>query len=246
MFSKSNLAYTKRSHARNISVYGDMVVAWFCPSMLLCDRLSGMKELKDTYDEIAQDWHIDHMNDDWWLAHIGALTSLLPAHASILDVGCGPGHKSRYFMEQGFKVTGIDFSPQMVEISRDYVPSAAFDVLDMYDIATITERFDCVYVCAALLHIPKKDCPEVIKNMSMLLNPEGLLYVSVKELRSDQEEEAVYKEHDYGYEYERFFSYFSRVEVEEYFKNAGLEIVHSDVTPSGKTNWIQVIGRRVG
>ena len=53
------------------------------------------------------------------------------------------------------------------------------------------------------------------------------------------------KESDYGYEYERFFSFYTIDELRQYFLDAGLAIVHEDVVPSGKTRWISVIGKKV-
>ncbi len=65
----------------------------------------------------------------------------------------------------------------------------------------------------------------------------------VKEKVNDVDE-AVDKENDYGYEYERFFSYFTQDELREYIKNLGLEFVWESVTHSGRRNWIQIIGRK--
>ncbi|GAI58552.1 unnamed protein product, partial [marine sediment metagenome] len=49
----------------------------------------------------------------------------------LLDVGCGTGHWSRVFADQGYEVTGIDICPEMSEVarSRDY-PGCYFEIAD--------------------------------------------------------------------------------------------------------------------
>lgn len=73
-------------------------------------------DLKDTYDKIAEDWHADHNSDDWWQEGTDAFVSLLSPGAHILNVGCGAGHKVKYLTARGFKVTGVDFSENLLAI----------------------------------------------------------------------------------------------------------------------------------
>jgi hypothetical protein len=54
----------------------------------------------------------------------------------------------------------------------------------------------------------------------------------------------VRKENDYGYEYERFFSYYSLPELEGYLKDLEMAVVWKDAKRSGKTEWIQVIAQK--
>lgn len=202
------------------------------------------EELKNTYNKIAEDWFSDHNTDTWWMEGTNQLASLLPGGATVLDIGCGAGHKSKYLSEKGFKVTGGDFSEEMVKIAQREVPDVKFQVLDLYTLGALTEKFDCVFAQAVLLHIPKKDVAEIFQNMANLLNEEGLLYVAVKEKWEGNPEEEVLTENDYGYEYQRFFSYYTVEELEGYFKQAGLEMVYKNVHKVGKTNWIQIIGKK--
>ncbi|MBY0472996.1 class I SAM-dependent methyltransferase [Patescibacteria group bacterium] len=205
-------------------------------------------DLKNTYNKIAEDWFSDHNSDTWWIEGTDHLASLLPQGASVLDIGCGAGHKSKYLSEKGFKVTGGDFSEEMVKIAKREVPGVNFQVLDLYNLAVLSEKnekFDCVFAQAVLLHIPKSDVQQIISNMGSLLNQNGLLYVAVKEIWDGNTDEETLTENDYGYEYKRFFSYYTTEELEGYFKNAGLEVVYKNVNKVGRTNWIQIIGKKV-
>lgn len=199
-------------------------------------------KLKATYDKIAEDWFLDHKKDDWWIAGTAKLGGFLPRGASILDVGCGPGFKSAYLAAKGFKVTGFDFSDEMIKIARREFPGIDFRALDMYDLDTLKETFDCVFAQAVLLHVPGEKVFGVMESLKGKLKPGGFLYVAVKAPKNDKKEGTLV-ENDYGYEYERFFSYFTEDEMKDYFKRLGFKIMLSDRTPSGKTIWVHIIGR---
>jgi 2-polyprenyl-3-methyl-5-hydroxy-6-metoxy-1,4-benzoquinol methylase len=199
--------------------------------------------LKETYNKIARDWFNDHDTDDWWVEGIEKVISLLSPGTEILDIGCGAGQKTRYLHKHGFKVTGADFSEEMIKIAREQLPGAEFRVLDLYEVDTIGKQFDCVFAQAVFLHIPKKDVLEIFKKIKTILKNGGLFYVAVKELREGSPEEHMLTENDYGYEYQRFFSYFTMLELEKFFRSAGFEIVFSSITPVGKTRWLQVIAK---
>ncbi len=203
-------------------------------------------DLKETYNRIAFDWHHDHSHDDWWKEGTDIFIQKISSGACVLDVGCGSGVKATYLMEHGCKVVGIDISDTLLEMARREVPEGDFRELSMTDLDTMEEMFDGVFAQASLLHIPKKDAGDVVKKMAGRLVPGGFLYIAVKEVREGKPDEEVKKEYDYGYEYERFFSYFTMIELERYLTDAGLEIVSTlrNQHPSGKTVWLQIIGRK--
>lgn len=53
--------------------------------------------------------------DGWWRKR---LIARLPAGVDVLDVGCGTGDLSLLAAAKGHRVTGLDFSPDMLEIAR--------------------------------------------------------------------------------------------------------------------------------
>jgi SAM-dependent methyltransferase len=200
--------------------------------------------LKSTYNKIAEDWAKDHEPDTWWIEGTKKFCSLLPSGASILDVGCGAGFKTKGLTDKGFKVKGIDFSEKMIEAAKRKYPSLDFEVIDMYDLDRMNIKFDAVFAQAVILHVPKKRIMEVLQKMKDRLNPGGLLYIAVKEVKADEPKEGIKKENDYGYDYERFFSYFNMSELEGYIKDLGMGLIWKSNTSNGRTNWLQVVGKR--
>lgn len=202
-------------------------------------------ELKETYNKIAEDWVKDHNSDAWWIEGTDYFLSQLSKGSKILDVGCGGGIKTKYISEKGYKVIGIDFSDKMIEIAKRENPELDFEVFDMFNINTIGQKFDGIFAQASLLHIPKDRAFEILEKMKNVLNNGGLLYVAVKGKRDDGLDEEIKVEDDYGYQYERFFSYFSLDELKKYFNKLNLEIIWDSGESLNNTNWIQIIGKKV-
>ena len=201
--------------------------------------------LRDTYDRIAEDWANDHKSDDWWLEGTTRFASLLPRGARVLDAGCGSGQKAKFFHERGARVLGIDFSEKLLEIARRTAPDAHFRLLDLRDVGTLADEFDGVFAQASLLHIPKAEAGAVIAGMASRLKPQGLLYIAVKAQRPGHPEEEIVTENDYGYDYERFFSYYTIDELRAHVEASGLSVVHAEVTSApSKGDWLQIIAKK--
>lgn len=197
--------------------------------------------LKDTYNRIADDWFKDHHGETWWVEGTNKFVSLLKTKSLVLDVGCGAGIKSRYLLNKGLKVVGIDFSAKMIEIAKREVPAATFYVMDIKNLGGLSEIFDGILAQAVLLHIPKVEVAAVIGGLKAKLKDGGYLYIAVKEKRPEGKEEEVLAEDDYGYKYERFFSYFTLPEIQKYLADAQMKICYENTARTGHTNWIQVI-----
>ena len=202
------------------------------------------KDLKDTYNKIAKDWVDDHVGDSWWVEGTDTFLSFLPKGSSILDAGCAGGYKAKYMTDRGFKVEGIDFSESMINEAKERFPDLNFEVFDIYNLDKYDKKFDAVFTQAVLLHIPKKRIIEVLEKIKMRLNDGGFIHVALKEIRDKKIEEEVRKESDYGYEYERFFSYYTTEELKEYLQKTGFDIISEKIVNSGRSNWINIVGKK--
>jgi len=98
--------------------------------------------------------------------------------AYILDFGCGAGRDTKYFLSRGYQVDAVDGSEQLCRIASEYtgikVRQKLFQELDE------KEKYDGIWACASILHLPKKQLREVLKNMYAALKSKGWIYASFK------------------------------------------------------------------
>src|SRR5687767_10527397 len=166
-------------------------------------------DIKETYNKIAEEWHKDHQTDDWWRNGTDKFISFLKTEDLVLDVGCGGGTKSKYLIGKGLKVVGIDIAEKMIEIAKREVPQGEFMAMNLTDADKLEYLFDGIFMQAVLLHMPKKDALPILEKMVSKLKKDGYLYIAVKEKMPNGIEEEVKVDNDYGYDYERFFSYYT-------------------------------------
>ncbi len=176
-----------------------------------------------TYNRIARRWterNIDRAPQD---ERYAAFASAVAGHAPtgrfrILDAGCGPGLDSRWFHERGFRVVGADLSAGMLAEARRRAPGVDFVQGDLRRLGFSAASFDGIWCNASLLHLPRVDVPGVLASFRRFVD-HGFLYLSVKLGEGDEVEEAAY-----GAGNPRFFTYFSRPEIELYLERAGFEV----------------------
>lgn len=72
---------------------------------------------------------------------------------SLLDVGCGPGYVSAAAAERGAKPIGLDFSSEMIAISKQRWPNIQFREGDAQNLPFDDKTFDRVVANFALLHV---------------------------------------------------------------------------------------------
>lgn len=103
---------------------------------------------------------------------------LLPKRAHILDVGCGSGRDSRYFIKQGFQVTAFDASARIAALAENEV-GQAIAVQRVQDIH-YQSQFHGIWASASLLHVSTRELPDVFRRLSQALKPNGVVYCSFK------------------------------------------------------------------
>jgi SAM-dependent methyltransferase len=133
------------------------------------------------YDVFADEF-LDHARDGFYNAHYDrpACLDLLGdvAGRSVLDVACGPGLYAEELVARGARVTGLDNSPRMVELSQDRVPSAEFRVHDLADPLDWMpdSSVDLVLFALALEYID--DRTSALRELRRVLRPDGALVLS--------------------------------------------------------------------
>lgn len=128
--------------------------------------------------------------DQWYETAAGQVYDILekravqrmiaPARAgdALLEVGSGTGWWSRFFSALGYRVTGAEISPAMVEIARNkHIPNAKFDVADAHRLPFPDHSFA---VSAAITAIEFTREPQVtIREMARCTKRDGQLILGV-------------------------------------------------------------------
>lgn len=108
-----------------------------------------------------------------------AIKDMVPAGASILDVGCGNGIISRAVGAMGYTVTGIDVSPETISnaISSNTLPNVNFKVVDAGELKPEPGKYDAIICSEVLEHLQNpSSLLDIIKKS---LKNEGILIVTV-------------------------------------------------------------------
>ena len=102
----------------------------------------------------------------------------------ILDVGCGSGRDANYFAKQGYEVTAIDASAELIQWARQHHMSSRITWVHL-DFSSIEKqawenKFTGIWACASLLHVPFLELPCIIESLLETLTDDGVMYLSFK------------------------------------------------------------------
>ena len=127
------------------------------------------------YDLIATEFA--NMRESFYLEqkYLDLLMSYLEPNAHILDIGCGSGHPiAAYLIEQGFQVTGIDGSKELLNIAKIKCPALHTIYGDIRTV-TLNQKYDALLEWWCLFHIPKQDHANMISRFATWIKPGGFL-----------------------------------------------------------------------
>jgi ubiquinone/menaquinone biosynthesis C-methylase UbiE len=102
------------------------------------------------------------------------IDSIAPGRA--LDAACGTGRHTKYLAEKGFDTTGIDCSPEMLELARVKVPEARFELGDLTAIPFASGSFDFALCALALDHTDDLRTP--VAELARVVRPGGCVIIS--------------------------------------------------------------------
>ncbi|MCM1122001.1 MAG: class I SAM-dependent methyltransferase [Eubacterium sp.] len=102
----------------------------------------------------------------------------LSKRAIILDFGCGSGRDTKAFLDQGYRVEAIDGSVELCKLATDYTGIQVRHML--FNELSETDKYDGIWACSSILHLPKAELSEVLHKMSAALKPNGVIYTSFK------------------------------------------------------------------
>ncbi|MGZ6109612.1 MAG: class I SAM-dependent methyltransferase [Gemmatimonadaceae bacterium] len=94
-----------------------------------------------------------------------------------LDVCCGQGNVSEAMKSRGCDVSGLDFSPAMLQMARQRVTGVRFLEADAQDLPFRDDEFDVVVSNFGICHVP--DQPRALLEACRVLRPGGRFAMTV-------------------------------------------------------------------
>ncbi len=133
------------------------------------------KETGAKYDKIAHWWQQQHLDSNYGLSQLRRTLGFSSDQKTALDVGCGAGGRFiRHLGAEGFDVTGLDVSANMIVLAKEQHPSHEFIHEDICSWQS-DKHFDVIVAWDSLFHLPIEQHIPVLKKLCSLLNPSAVL-----------------------------------------------------------------------
>ncbi|GAB5481471.1 MAG: hypothetical protein Pars92KO_12280 [Parasphingorhabdus sp.] len=131
--------------------------------------------LGEKYDKIAQWWNDRHNSSSYGVEQFKRAIGFAPDGGSALDVGCGAGGRFiRILQSNGYKVTGLDVSKEMIRLASQNHPEEDFIHQDINSWET-SKKFDFIVAWDSIFHLPLDMQKPVLTKLCQLLNENGVL-----------------------------------------------------------------------
>jgi cyclopropane fatty-acyl-phospholipid synthase-like methyltransferase len=136
-----------------------------------------MNNTIDYYNKNAEEFCQQTKEVDFYLLYEEFL-KYLEEGDYILDLGCGSGRDSKYFIENGYRVKAIDGSEEICKIASKYIGQKV--ECRLFSDISEKDTYDAVWACASLLHIPEKEMSGILELLYQSLKHGGIIYMSFK------------------------------------------------------------------
>ncbi len=137
------------------------------------------KIVEQGYDQLAERYAEVRTLSDGNKKYIDILAEHLPRDSCVLDLGCGPGIPITKELAKHFKIMGIDFSQNQIELARKNVPWGQFHKMDMTRMTFPPESFDGIFSYLAIIHVPRKEKAKLFADIHKILKTDGYLLIAI-------------------------------------------------------------------
>jgi ubiquinone/menaquinone biosynthesis C-methylase UbiE len=139
-------------------------------------------DIPSSYDSVAEAYaehlfgELEHKPLDRHL--LNRFCESMAGRGVVADLGCGPGHVTRYLGEAGLQVIGIDISPGMIALAAERTPSIEFRVGDMRKLDLEDASLAGIVAFYSIVHFTPGELPGVFREFRRVLCAGGLLLLA--------------------------------------------------------------------
>lgn len=209
-------------------------------------NIVGFKSLKDpkikatieVYDKFAKQYG-NYTFEHILQFQLMQFTNYLKKKAKILDIGCASGRDVEYLSEEGFNITGIDLSKNLIKEAKKKF-KGKFKHMDMAQMSFKDASFDAIWCHATLCHVKKGSAVSVLKEFYRALKKGGVVYIG---LRSGKGQGMVAFSETGNME--RFFAFYELDELVTLMKKAGFSVLKAYSEKDGYSGtWLNVFAKK--
>ncbi len=191
-----------------------------------------MKEIVEKgYNGIAVEYNSNRLTRKEVVSkYFDSVSHFFPQTGKLLDLGCGGGEPvTGYFARNGYQVTGVDISEQMIEIARKQLPQGEFIRADMTDCDFDDASFDLIVSTFAIIHIPQPEQEQLFRNIYKWLKNYGVAYLTL----GAKNEQSVIRDWK---GVTMYWSHFSPDEYRPMLRGIGFELLYEEIEdfPNGE------------
>jgi SAM-dependent methyltransferase len=96
----------------------------------------------------------------------------------VADVGCGPGHVTRWIAARHHDVVGVDLSPVMIDVARERAPELSFQVASMLDLPVGDGSWSGIVALYSIIHLTPDQLAAAFRELARTLRTGGWLLVA--------------------------------------------------------------------
>jgi SAM-dependent methyltransferase len=199
---------------------------------MISDSDLTIQTYRENFDKYASKTAVEPYGEskDW----LDLFASLLSNGARVFEIGSATGRDARYLAAKGFHVMCTDVIPEvLLLLSEQGFETAEYDFRNDPEPEWIGD-FNGVLANASLLHAPQLVFEDALKNVSLMLEPDGVFAFSLK---TGEGEEITIEKMDAP----RYFRYHSESEIRRILTGLFFEILFISHTEDGK--WLHVVAR---
>jgi len=142
-----------------------------------------MKELelktKEVYEENAEAFDKQRSKELFEKKWLDCFLSHLKEGDHVLDVGCGAGDPiAAYLIDQKIKVTGLDFSNEMMKLFKSRFPQNDYYVQDMRKL-NLDKKFNGIIAWNSFFHLTQEDQRSTFALFDKHLSKDGVVMMTV-------------------------------------------------------------------
>ena len=171
-----------------------------------------------SYNKIADQWSAER-HTSFVSELISDLASRVSPGGHILDIGCGTGRPiDSYLSEQGFQITGIDFTENLLNQAKALdLSNARFHLCDFFDYQP-DQKFDGIIAYDSFFHFPKEKQATIYSRVAHWMHP-GAYLLFTHGIKEGEITDSMYGEMFY-------YSCLNATDVFDLMRDAGLEVIY--------------------